>query len=144
MNKKLTLALTLVTIAFGGSAYAEGLQLKAKTVNPPPPPAIGNIKANPSGPTTPGGFTAKAIPAVMKCMPGYNKTDEHVNHNGAVDRMECLSPIYECPHKSKVKNSNGSAANGQGIDIVKVPVGNPGDTNRFKIEYTCTYYWAQG
>ena len=85
-----------------------------------------------------------AMPAVMKCMPGYSKTDQHINTNGATDRMECTSPVFECPDKSKVKNKYGTPAAGQGIDIEKIPVGPVGDTNRFKIRYSCTYYWPQG
>ncbi|GJL86131.1 MAG: hypothetical protein DHS20C02_19060 [Micavibrio sp.] len=161
MKRTLTLALAAIVLigtTYVGTAQAESpTQLKAQTapttpgfkatpkpsspVSPVGQSAAGNFKPNPKGPVD--GFTTN-IPPVMSCMHGYSKTDEHVNTNGAVDRMECTSPIFECPHKSKVKNNNGSPANGQGIDIVKIPVGPVGDTNRFKIEYTCTYYWAQG
>lgn len=141
LTRTTTLTLALAAFVFAGSAFADTQTLKAQRVTPPP--VINNLKANPTQPTTPGNFTA-TMPAMMKCMSGYTKTDEHINANGGVDRMECTSPVFECPHKSKVKNKNGAAANGQGIEVEKIPVGNPGDTNRFKIRYTCTYFWTQG
>ena len=132
MKKTLALVLSaacLIGVAYTGTAHAENAATK--------------FQARQSAPSTatPGSI---AMPATMKCMSGYSKTDEHKNSNGATDRMECTSPVFECPHKSNVINKNGSAANGQGIDIKKVPVGNPGDSNKFKIEYTCTYIWNQG
>lgn len=127
-------ALLLGTACLMGAVFAGGVSHAETPMN---------IKPQRAAPSTgtPGSI---AIPATMKCMSGYTKTDEHINSNGAVDKMTCQSPVYECPHKSKVINKNGAAANGQGIDVKKIPVGNPGDTNRFKLEYTCTYIWAQG
>ncbi len=136
MKNKFVLALTVAAISLGGAAFGS-VTAYAET-----PAAQFQIKK--SMPTTPTGPTSIAIPAVMKCMPGYSNTDEHKNANGAVDRFECTSPVFECPHKNIVKNSKGASATGQGIDIKKVPVGPVGDANKFKIEYSCTYIWNQG
>ena len=122
-----------------------GLKMQKKT--PPPPPTMPKFKAvvpsNPGAGPAAGGIGNLQMNTVAKCHPGFGLSDIHQNTNGAMDRFKCTSQIIECPHKSKVKNSNGSPANGQGIELVKIPVG-AGDSNRFKIQYTCTYYWAQG
>lgn len=126
-------------------------QLKLETQpkrpgSPIPTPATPGFKAeiNKTGP----GNVAPLPPIVHNCMPGYTKT-KYLEHQGttnigALHTMECRSPIFECPDKTKVKGDNGVSANGQGITIKKVPVGPSGDYNRFRIEYTCNYYWHQG
>lgn len=143
---KYTLALILAagclagSLSIGSNVTAEGLgpkqsEFKVKTL-PQKPGAK---------PTHSGGEPMKiqAIPAVLiSCLPGYNKVGEHKT-DGAVDTMTCQSPVYECPHKSKIKRNGTAAANGQKIEIRKIPVG-AGDSNRFKFEYTCTYYWNMG
>lgn len=143
---KYTLALLLAagclvgSQSFGPTATAEGLgpkqsQFKVKT-SPKKPAA---------SPAQSGGAPVKiqAIPAVLiSCQPGYSKVGEHKT-DGAIDTMKCQSPVYECPHKSKIKRNGTAAANGQNIEIRKIPVG-AGDSNRFKFEYTCTYYWNMG
>ncbi|WP_282608499.1 hypothetical protein [Pelagibius sp. Alg239-R121] len=144
MKRKLALLLAasclIGSVSVGPIVSAEGLTpVPAQHKSKPKPQTPGfNTESNS---TKPGKIIV--TPAVLiSCMPGYSKVGEHKTA-GAVDVMKCQSPVYECPHKSKIKRSNGSDANGQGIEIKKIPVG-AGDSNRFKIEYTCTYYWAMG
>ncbi len=160
MKRKLALLVAASAVvgsmAFTFPASAESAtfaQLKLETQ--PKKPGVPKPGGQPVSPgfkadikkTAPGGKTLPP-PITHNCMPGYSKTKylEHQSSSsaGGLHTMECRSPIFECPDRSKVRSDNGDPATGQAISIKKVPVGSPGDYNRFRIEYTCNYYWNQG
>ncbi len=155
MKQKIALAVMASVLAgslsFAIPASSETMvvgQLKQQTA--PKKPGLTKSAQQPAVPAFQSGVkkTGPGIlvqPAIQhKCMPGYSKLNGHINHNGGMDLMKCRSPIFECPDKSKVKSSNGTPAPSQGIEVKKVPVGPVGDSNRFRIEYHCTYFWPQG
>lgn len=137
--------LALVTAGLISTAAFAGTIPTQTPANPNPIPT--QIPANPK--PIPGATsqtpkiipTVVTMPAALQCVPGYNKIEEHVNAgNGGIDRIQCQSPVYQCPDKSTVKNKKGAAAAGQGIKVEKIPVG----SNKFRVKYTCTYFWPQG
>ncbi len=159
MKRKLALLVAagavVGSMAFTIPASAETAtfsQLKLETQ--PKTPGVPKPGGQPASPgfnaeinrTAPGGY-APQPPVVFHCMPGYSKTKYQKygagTRQGGLYRMECRSPIFECPAKSSVRTDNGSPAQGHGNTIKKVPVG-AGDSNRFRIEYTCTYFWPEG
>ncbi len=157
MKQKLALILAasalVGSMSLGIAASADPVsvaQLKLETQpkkpgTPIPTPASPNFNSGVQS-TAPGGY-APAAPVVFHCMPGYSKTKyqkyQSGSRKGGLHTMECRSPIFECPAKSSVRTDNGGAAQGHGNTIKKVPVG-AGDSNRFRIEYTCNYYWPEG
>ncbi|TQV80509.1 hypothetical protein [Denitrobaculum tricleocarpae] len=141
-----SMSFTVPVTAESASVAQLKLETQPKKPGTPTPTPVNPTFNSGINSTAPGGY-APAAPVVFHCMPGYSKTKylkyQGGSRKGGLHTMECRSPIFECPAPSSVRTDNGSPAQGHGNTIKKVPVG-AGDSNRFRIEYTCNYYWPEG
>ena len=133
----------------GNQAFAidgpAGLKMKTKTT---PPPIMPGFKAvvpkNQAADPAVGGMGNLQMNTVAKCHSGFALSNIQHGNYGGLSRFKCTTQTIECPHKSKVKSNGGAPAASQSIELVKIPVGPVGDSNRFKIQYKCTYFWPEG